>query len=169
MDNGILTGLDYARLIQLITANRHNVVISKLKMRFILFYIYGAYLADNNKPLFTDEKPMAYVSGPTFKNAYTNAKSYEVVTADDFTQDKIAYFNENMEAVKYIANMVDNMYNVTAIELSQMSKRKDTPWDKTIYKRDNDGNIISQNPFGTVIKNSVIKRYFRKRENRIFG
>ena len=169
MNKESMTALDYAKLIQLIAANKYNVLLSRIKVRNILFYIYGAYLADNGKTLFNDEKPKALVSGPTFENAYKGMKSYELITIDDFTNDQIKGFKDNIWIVSKIIRIVGNMYGVTAMELNQKARRESSPWYTAIYRKDKDGNLISQKSFGTVINDGIITKYFSKMENRIFG
>lgn len=61
-----LTSIDYARLIQYTAQRKHMVLLNKTQINKILFYVYGAYLADTGKALFSDDTPKAWTYGPVF-------------------------------------------------------------------------------------------------------
>lgn len=60
------------------------------------------------------------------------------------------------------------MYNMSAVSLTKWSHQEDSPWYKTIYELDDNGNIIDskQKPWNSVINNNLISSYFSNPQNR---
>ena len=75
----------------------------------------------------------------------------------------------NKKALDLVVKVVDRMYDKSAMSLTQWSHVENSPWYNTVYQKDRDGNIIKQRPWNTRIEDSLIKDYFSKPENRIFG
>lgn len=162
-----LTSIDYARLIQLTATNMYHTLLNKTQVNKILFYIYGAYLADNKKPPFTDDTPKAWTYGPVFPISNKTVVSCEMVTKDFFTQEKINAFQKDKKTLNLVIEVVGNMCNKTAYSLTQWSHTEGSPWYNTIYIKDK-GVIVKQEPWNTKIEDSLIMTYFSDSKNRIF-
>lgn len=162
-----LTSIDYARLIQLTATNLYHTLLNKTQVNKILFYIYGAYLADNKKPPFTDDTPKAWTYGPVFPIPNKVVVSCEMVDKSFFLPAKIEEFQKDQKTLNLVMNVVKNMCNKTAYALTQWSHTEGSPWYKTIYKKV-DGVVTEQKPWNTRIENSLIADYFSDSQNRIF-
>ncbi len=163
-----LTSVDYARLIQYTAAKMCKILLNKTQVNKILFYVYGAYLADTGKCLFDDDTPKAWTYGPVFPIPNKRIKSGEEIELSDIPKEKINVFKENQIAVKLIKEAVSNMSNKTAVELSRWSHEKGAPWDKTIYERDDKGTVVQQHAWNTIVESKIIEDYFKNKKNRIF-
>ena len=86
-----------------------------------------------------------------------------------FPADKVKAYKANKKALDLVVKVVDRMYDKSAMSLTQWSHVENSPWYNTVYQKDRDGNIIKQRPWNTRIEDSLIKDYFSKPENRIFG
>lgn len=162
-----LTSIDYARLIQYAAQKQHMILLNKTQINKILFYVYGVYLAEKHKPLFKDDTPKAWTYGPVFPRSNKSVDIKEIIRS--FPKEKVKLYRENEFAMNLVVKAVGNMYDKSAIFLTRWSHEEGSPWDKTVYQRDNDGNVIGQNPWNTRIDNGLISDYFSKPENRIFG
>lgn len=162
-----LTSIDYARLIQYTAQRKHMVLLNKTQINKILFYVYGAYLADTGKPLFDDDTPKAWTYGPVFPRPNKAVDISEVIKS--FPKDKIESYKSNKKALDITIKSVDNMYDRSALSLTKWSHVEGSPWYNTIYDKDGNGNVISQKPWNTRIEDKLIKDYFSRQENRIFG
>ncbi len=162
-----LTSVDYARLVQFVATNIYHTLLNKTQVNKILFYIYGAYLADNRKPLFNDDTPKAWTYGPVFPIPNKKVVSCEMIDNKFFSQDKIEAFQKDQKTLDLIVDIVGNMCNKTAYALTQWSHIEGSPWYNTIYKKI-DGVITEQKPWNTVIDNSLIEQYFSDPQNRVF-
>lgn len=161
-----LTSIDYAYLIQYAAQKRHHTLLNKTQINKILFYVYGAYLADTGDKLFNDDTPKAWVFGPVFPRVYRRVDFNKTIKS--FSDDMVDAFNSNKKALRLVASVVDRVYNRTAISLVQWSHQDDSPWYKTVYIQDVDGNLIEQKPWNTRIDDDLIKSYFSVKSNRVF-
>ena len=162
-----LTSIDYARLIQYAAQKQHMVLLNKTQINKILFYVYGVYLAENQLPLFMDDTPKAWTYGPVFPRPNKSVDINEVIKS--FPADKVKAYKANKKALDLVVKVVDRMYDKSAMSLTQWSHVENSPLYNTVYQKDRDGNIIKQRPWNTRIEDSLIKDYFSKPENRIFG
>lgn len=162
-----LTSIDYARLIQLVATNIYHTLLNKTQVNKILFYIYGAYLADNKKPPFTDDTPKAWTYGPVFPIPNKKVVSCEMIDNKFFSQEKIDAFQKDQKTLDLIVEVVGNMCNKTAYALTQWSHIEGSPWYNTIYQKTEKGDTV-QKPWNSVIDNSLIEQYFSDSQNRVF-
>lgn len=162
-----LTSVDYARLIQYASQVNHGVSLNKTQMNKVLFYVYGVYLAVKGKPLFTDDTPKAWTYGPVFPIPNKRVDVNAIVKG--FPQEKVESFRSDDYALRLAETAVRNMHDISALSLTRWSHYENSPWYNTIYVKDNEGRIIEQRPWGIRIDDNLIRNYFSKRENRIFG
>lgn len=162
-----LTSIDYARLIQYTAQKKHKVLLNKTQINKVLFYVYGAYLADNGTPLFTDDTPKAWTYGPVFPRPNKKVDVNEIITS--FPPEKVREFKEHPDVLDLVIKVVDNMYDRSAVSLTRWSHQEGSPWYDTVYEKDSEGNITNQRPWNTRIDDDKIRRYFRDKENRVFG
>ena len=151
-----LNSVDYARLIQYTAQKFHKALLNKTQINKILFYVYGVYLAETGNPLFDDDTPKAWPYGPVFPIANKKVNTQEVIPS--FSKEKIEAFKANPQALQLVAKAVHRMYNMSAVSLTKWSHQEDSPWYKTIYELDDNGNIIDskQKPWNSVINNNLI-------------
>lgn len=159
-----LTSIDYARLIQTAAFNYCGVTLGKTQINKILFYIYGVYLALTGNRLFEDDSPQAWVHGPVFPRVYRRAVVGEV---PKFTEAEREAFMNNDTAFGIVCNVCRVMPFYSAVDLTYWSHEDGSPWSETIYQHDRYGKL-TQNPWGTVIKDDVICKYFENERNRKF-
>jgi uncharacterized phage-associated protein len=164
-----LTSIDYARLIQFIATKMYHTLLNKTQVNKILFYVYGAYLAEKSKRLFDDDSPRVWTYGPVFPKPNKKVISCEKIGQGSFTQEQIATFKSDSNFLSRIVRIVGNMCDKSAYSLSSWSHEEGSPWYETLYIKDSDGKITSQNPWNTLISDDVIKRYFENSQNLIFG
>lgn len=164
-----LTSIDYARLIQFTAAKVYKTLLNKTQVNKILFYIYGVYLAEYGVPPFADDTPKVWVYGPVFPRPNKKVISCEMVGRDEFSQEKIDAFQKNAAFLSRIVSIVGKMRDIPAISLTRWSHEEGSPWDATLYKRDDNGKVIRQNPWNTPIQQECIKEYFSNPQNQIFG
>lgn len=149
---GTLVSIDYARLIQYVAQNFHRQSLNKTQVNKILFVVYGRYLARFGNPLFTDDTPKAWPYGPVFPIVN---KRYIVNEIVRFPEEKIELFKKNRDAQEIVVQAVNEMYNLSAQKLTDMSHEPDTPWYRTVYREDG-----SHAPWNTEIPTDYIKDYF---------
>lgn len=156
-----LNSIDYARLIQYAAQKLHLTILNRTQVHKILFYVYGVYLADNDKRLFTDDRPKAWPYGPVFPrvNKWMQNQQEEVIRISPEMADR---YSENMKALNLVVNAVNAMYDKTAIALTRWSHQEGSPWYRTLYKEQG-----KQAPWNTDIDDEVIKEYFKDPHNRI--
>lgn len=104
--------------------------------------------------------------GPVFPRVYKRVDFDKTIKS--FSDDMVDAFNSNKKALRIIASVVDGVYNKTAMSLVQWSHQDDSPWYKTVYVEDEEGNLIEQKPWNTRIEDKLIKDYFSVKSNRIF-
>lgn len=162
-----LTSIDYARLIQYAAQKNHMTLLNKTQINKILFYVYGAYLADTGTVLFDDDSPKAWTYGPVFPRPNKRVDIHEIIRS--FPAETVEMFRKDKPALDLVVKVVDGMYDKSAISLTRWSHLEDSPWYKTVYVKDADGKLIEQRPWSTRISDDLIKEYFLKPQNRIFG
>lgn len=160
-----LKSTDYARLIQYAAQKLHMTRLNKTQINKILFYVYGVFYAETGKLLFKDDSPKAWPYGPVFPIVNKKTNPDEIVKS--FSQETIHEFNKHPQAMDLVKEAVDAMYNMSAISLTQWSHQEGSPWYKTLYVKDKNGNIVEQKKWNTPISLELIKAYFSQKENRI--
>ncbi|EJX04647.1 phage-associated protein [gut metagenome] len=151
-----LKSTDYARLIQYAAKNLHMTRLNKTQINKILFYVYGAYLAKFNEPLFNDDTPKAWPYGPVFPIVNKKINPDELVGS--FPQETITEFNKNPAALDLVKLAVDSMYNMSAVTLTQWSHQEGSPWYNALYVKDENGVVVGQNKWNTPISAELNKR-----------
>lgn len=162
-----LTSIDYARLIQFTAAKMYHTLVNKTQVNKILFYIYGAFLAEGGAPLFTDDTPKAWTYGPVFPIPNKKIVPCEMIDIKYFPQEKIDAIKKDKKTLDMIVQVVGNMCNMTAYSLTQWSHQEGSPWYNTVYVK-KDGVIVEQRPWNTKIEDDLIRQYFSNPQNRIF-
>lgn len=161
-----LTSIDFARLIQYAAQKKHRTMLNKTQINKILFYVYGAYLADTGEKLFNDDTPKAWVFGPVFPRVYKKVNVNELVKT--FSREQIDAFNSNPKMLKLVSESVAKMHKISASSLTEWSHMDGSPWYNTIYEFDESGKFLRQKDWSTRIEDELIKDYFSNKENRIF-
>ena len=164
-----LTSIDYARLTQFTAAKMYHTLLNKTQVNKILFYIYGVYLINHDKPLFEDDTPKIWTYGPVFPRPNKKAISCEKIVRKDFTDEQVAAFQKDRSFLSRIVKIIGNMCDKSALELSQWSHEEGSPWYNTLYEKNDDGKITGQKPWNTPIPSGIIKEYFSNPQNAIFG
>lgn len=164
-----LSSIDYARLIQFTAMKMYKTLLNKTQVNKILFYIYGVYLASHDAPLFLDDTPKIWTYGPVFPRPNKKIVSCEKIEQSYFTKEQIEAFKKDSDFLSRIVNIVGNMCDKSAISLTRWSHDEGSPWYETLYKKDENGKIVSQMPWNTTIPTEVIKQYFSNPQNAIFG
>lgn len=164
-----LTSIDYARLIQFTAAKLYKTLLNKTQVNKILFYVYGVYLASHGKVLFSDDRPKVWTYGPVFPRPNKKVVSCEMIGQDYFTKEQIESFKEDSDFLSRIVAIVGRMCNKSAMTLTRWSHEEGSPWYNTLYHKDENGKITSQEPWNTVIPDETIKTYFSNPQNAIFG
>lgn len=129
--------------------------LTHLKIQKLLYFLHGHYLA-SHKELLLDEQFKAWQYGPVIPEVYEKLKHYgsNPVTRflpiiDRQTMEE-KYFVANDQDLKFfeIFNLVWNKYSkFSALELSNLSHKKNSPWDLT-------SDLMG------VIHNDLIYKYF---------
>lgn len=119
----------------------------------------------NGNPLFEDDTPKVWPYGPVFPIVNKRINIDEVING--FPQDIINEFNKHRQVLDIIKSAVDVMYNKSAITLTRWSHQEGSPWYRTLYIKDDHGNIIKQEKWNTPISLEFIKEYFSNPQNRI--
>lgn len=162
-----LNSVDYARLIQSAAQKFHSVSLNKTQINKVLFYVYGVYLAEKGKPLFKDDTPKAWTYGPVFPIPNKRVDIHEIING--FPIEKVKAFKDNKDVLQLVIRAVEKMHNISALSLTKWSHIEGSPWYDTLYVKNEDGKVIEQRPWGIRISDDLIKAYFSKPENRIFG
>lgn len=160
-----LTSIDYARLIQYAAQKLHMTQLNKTQINKILFYVYGMYYAETGQLLFKDDSPKAWPYGPVFPIVNKRINPDEIIKA--FPNDIQDEFNKHSKALQLVKSAVDVMYCMSAVSLTKWSHKDGSPWYKTLYVKDDNGNVIKQNKWNTPISIDLIKEYFSNPTNRI--
>lgn len=158
-----LTSIDYARLIQYASQKMHMALLNKTQINKILFYVYGVYLAETGKLLFSDDTPKAWPYGPVFPRVNKNIDTSAIIKK--FPDDVTAEYNKNPKALFIIKKAVDAMYNKSAYSLTQWSHKEGSPWYRTLYENIKEGE--EQAKWNTPIRQNFIEEYFSNPKNLI--
>jgi len=129
-------------------ANAKGMVLNVTKVQKLLFIAYGYFLAKYNRVL-TDEAPRAWPFGPVFP------KTRKFIDYGKLTPLEYDYLNlikKDEELTTFINQLIEDMGNVSASQLSGWSHEEGTPWFKTTKQRGF--------KWGDPIPDDYIKEYF---------
>lgn len=134
--------------------NESGIQISPMKLQKLLYFAHGWYLALHNKPLI-DESFKAWTYGPVLPSIYHRYKTFRnsAVTEESFKELE-SLDNDDKNFLKFIWKLYKGY---SAIELSNLTHVKKSPWDKTYKKAKSFGNSFSDE-----IDDVMIKNYFQK-------
>lgn len=139
----------------------NNKSLSNMHLQKLVFFAHGYYMALFNRPLVSD-RIEAWEFGPVIKDLYHTFKSYggKPVSAYYSTQDPntgelVFEMVENSQDLTLIRAVFELLRNKTAIELSEITHRKDTPWAAVYHNAKG-----KSGPVSFEIPNSSIKTYF---------
>jgi uncharacterized phage-associated protein len=149
----------------------HNAGIGHMKLQKLCYYAYGWWLASHNDPLLTDA-PEVWQYGPVFGTLYKALRGLggepilrpvpDLLSASSvFSDQPLSAPKINDEEVLSFIDAIWGMYGqYTAVELSNMTHRKGTPWQTEAEK--NNYSV----PKHYQIPDDVIKNYFRNEDLR---
>jgi len=128
-------------------AHEKKEEIAPLKLIKLVYICHGWCLALNNRPLIFEDV-MAWKYGPVIPELYREVKKYR---ANDISEkidlnDNVKFTNEDNELIEEVYQKYSKF---SAVELSAMTHKKDTPW-YLIWNRNNWG----------IIPNDKIKNYY---------
>lgn len=128
--------------------------ISPMKVIKLTYISHGWYLAITNEELYQDDV-QAWKYGPVIRPLYHQVKHYgndgitELIQFSVWSKDdkepvsKVAliedeYINKNPDKANQIVKFLDHIWDeygdYTAVELSDMTHQKNTPWDISWYE-----------------------------------
>lgn len=118
-----------------------------MKVLKLVYISHGFHLAFYDIPLIK-ENVQAWQYGPVIPELYFRLKTNDL-NDSSFFQDKQDF--EKDATTKKLLDAVYKKYSkYNGIELSNLTHRKDTPWDITV------------NQYGSVITNKLTKSYYKK-------
>ena len=126
-------------------AKENKVQITPLKMQKLVYISHGWHLAlSNGQPLVNDEHAEAWEYGPVFPSLYHEIKEYgkdpikEYATELVWKKDSFDFslfvpnVREDDVDIHNFLNKIWEVYgNFTALQLSDMTHKLNTPWQKT--------------------------------------
>lgn len=118
-----------------------------MKLLKLVYISHGFYLAFTEKPLITEEI-QAWQYGPVIPELYFRIKT-DNLNVHEFHHD-YERFLKDTETNNLLEAIYDKYGKYTAMELSNMTHQKDSPWDITIHQ------------FKSKIDNQIIKEHYRK-------
>ena len=138
-------------------ANQNSENLTPMKMQKMVFFVYGYYKAKTRKSIFDDERFQVWQFGPVLPSLYSYFKKYGTSNIRKYAvrfDGSMPRFNkeavQNFDVIQSI-NLVWAKYgHRSAIDLSTLTHKEDTPWDKA-RKRDS-----------LYIDDKDIEEYFKK-------
>lgn len=131
-------------------AKKHNEKLTPMKLQKLVFFIYGYYKARTGNSIFDDERFQVWQFGPVLPSLYyyfkgygTNSINKYAIRFDGFlpklSKEAILNFDLN-QTISYVWKKFGHK---NAIELSGLTHKENTPWDKarkrnSLYIDDND-------------------------------
>lgn len=147
----------------LLTARRHEIVLSNLKLQKLLYFVHGKYLVETGQPLIKGEFE-AWQFGPVHPLVYSAFK--------DFGASDITGFAESLDPVlrtrtpiapildpmveRHVAPVVWSLGRLSAGQLVDLTHASGGPWAITVEQSKNTANI------GLKIDNNTIQAHFAK-------
>jgi len=119
-----------------------------MKVLKMVYIAHGFHLASTDEPLIK-ENILAWQYGPVIAELYFQLKT------DNLTYIPVESFDLDMdENLKAFLDVIYNKYkNYTGFQLSDLTHKKNTPWDITVRK------------FEGVIPNEIIKEHYTQLMN----
>jgi len=129
-------------------ARESGYSLTNMQLQKLVFFAHGYHLALEGVPLYAEETK-AWQFGPVIPDLYKHLQKYgkSEVTESIPTAGEVS----DEEQVNVIDAVWDAYKGYDAWRLSDISHRKDSPWDK----------VWSNAPFGK-IDNDTVKQYYRK-------
>lgn len=141
-------------------AEKKNQTLSPMKLQKLVYFAHGWHLALTGKPLI-DEMVEAWSYGPVIPSLYQEFKHFGsgsiTSQAKDyrFIDGKIQFETPEIPINDPVIPLLDRIWDIygkfTAIQLSNLTHEKGTPWDKTRN---------GETPNNTDIPNNSIQEYF---------
>lgn len=127
-----------------------NINITPMKLQKLTYFLYKEYIQKTGMPLFSEpfEK---WKYGPVLPSLYYEFNSFQSSPITRFAKDAKGQAEIiNMQVDNDISDAVKKVWqtykNYSAIELSQLTHRPDTAWDKATNYKLSDEDIKSE-PF----------------------
>jgi uncharacterized phage-associated protein len=126
-------------------AFKEGATLTPMKLIKLVYIAYGWHLAlSKGELLFDNEKPEAWQYGPVLPELYHNLKFYGArpITAmiepfswdenpEQHKKDLKQFISNNTELVEFLDRIWDVYRGLSAIELSELTHKQNTPWSKT--------------------------------------
>lgn len=135
--------------------------MTPMKLIKLAYISHGFHLACLEMPLFNDAV-RAWQYGPVVERVYEAVKHYgkDIIFFNHFDHVQGEITGPSKKVIEAVVKVYGKKYN--ALELSHLTHRKDTPWDKTIDKTV--GWRRRWLPaMREVIDNNTIKAYYRQK------
>jgi uncharacterized phage-associated protein len=133
---------------------RDGVHVSPMKLQKLVYFAHGWYLALFNKPLI-DERVEAWRFGPVIPSIYHRYKKFGNNSIDP-RRTKVEEYPIDESTLEFLSFIWDLYKGFTAVELSNLTHVKKSPWDEMVEKN---GRRIR---FNQPIHDEAIQRYFKK-------
>lgn len=146
-------------------AEKDRKPLSHMKVQKLVYFAHGWHLALYKMPLI-DERVQAWEFGPVIRTLYDEFKVFgrEAINARaesmDFKGTKIEFFQPEVSADdtqtrRFLDRIWEVYEHLTAYQLSTLTHRKDTPWDKAYSANPGVRNLT--------IEDNDIKSFFENR------
>lgn len=145
--------LDIARY-YILKGHQENIPISPMKLQKLIYFAHGWYLAFFDKSLLSEEI-QAWKYGPVIPSVYNEFKAYGNSPISSSFRISSAEMVFNPEVQRFLDFVWKIYKKYTAIELSNLTHVRKSPWEITISKN---GGAVH---FFQVIDNELIKGYFK--------
>lgn len=125
----------------------HKLKDNPMKLLKLVYISHGFYLAFTDSPLI-EEEVQAWQYGPVIPELYFRIKTGNV-NVHHFHSD-YQRFLKDTEVHQLLEAIYKKYSKFSALELSNMTHQKDSPWDITVSQ------------FKSKIDNQIIKEHYRK-------
>ena len=143
-------------------AKQKRELLTPMKLIKLVYFAHGWYLALLHEPLI-DEPIEAWQYGPVIPTIYHVYKKFgnEAISEPIFPFNPNQDFNLNDDnTTKIILDKVWDVYQkFSAVQLSNMSHEKDSPWDIAWHQED------GKNKLNHIISNDLIERCFSPKKS----
>ena len=138
-------------------AKKSGSFLTPMQVQKLVYIAHGYNLAIADKPLISDEI-QAWEFGPVIPSLFYDLKQYSSSSVVDYIRDyqtsKIIKGDFTNDQKGTMDGVWDEYGHLEAFQLSWLTHRPDTPWDKTWNQQ---GGSVSRN---TIIPNSLIKKHY---------
>lgn len=122
------------------TAFKDGHGVSSMKLQKLIYFVYKRYLQETGSPLF-DEHFEVWQYGPVLPSVYHEFKAHGSANISDYAysvfdvEKKVFVVNEKAKDFYDALNYVwKNYRNYSATDLSKLTHREGTAWDRTLKK-----------------------------------